>query len=717
MDDFEENNTEEQPSQLEMQQQQQAQQKNEEHNSTKKGVKVAGKAAANYFTGGQGGKIIDAAEKIPVAGKAIDKVTDVGAKAIEKAAPGIGKALKKADDVGALDMADKAMSMGGPGGAAGGAAGAAGGAGAGVGNVAGGAASGAAGGANAAKNATGGAAGSSVRKQALDKTTRERNLNRTKQSGQAIPKGKAPASGSAKSTQSGTASGNANGSIMDKVKDLSNPIKGMPKIQGVGQGGGAKEAAQGMAQQAIEAKKAAVKSAIKKKIVAFIIANPWILAVIAAVLLIFGIFILIMANDDNKEGNAGLYGYEHYDSPCDSITVTGNHAGTYDLEEYIAGVVQAEVGGFNNSTVYQTFAIAARTYVLRRQTNCTIENSTSYQTFTPTTNEMIIQAVTDTHGIVLIDSSGNLMSTEYDAFCWIKKDTSFYTLSQQNQKIPVSWVNSKNITKSYKENKCGTSGDGGHGRGMSQWGALYLAEQGKTANEILEYYYKNVVFKTIYAGSGLEGVPDYPLDSSGSTMLNGMSLADFLASKGTSISAFNSLIESNVRSAGWGTRAGAVSAAVTLIGELNKYGGKIPYLWGGKYMSSGANGNWGSQVHTVRNPNGVTYNYSGLDCSGFVSWVIYNGGFKFNSTGAASFGKIGGTKVSLSSKSAVLQPGDIMYSSSHVVFIVGISSGNYICAEAGGKESGVKFTTRSFAAKGYTGVNMDSFYNDSSRVR
>ena len=41
----------------------------------------------------------------------------------------------------------------------------------------------------------------------------------------------------------------------------------------------------------------------------------------------------------------------------------------------------------------------------------------------------------------------------------------------------------------------------GHGVGMSQWGAKYLAIRGYKAKDILEYYYKGIQikpFKEIY---------------------------------------------------------------------------------------------------------------------------------------------------------------------------------------------------------------------------
>jgi len=38
----------------------------------------------------------------------------------------------------------------------------------------------------------------------------------------------------------------------------------------------------------------------------------------------------------------------------------------------------------------------------------------------------------------------------------------------------------------------------GHGLGMSQWGAKGLAEAGYSYQEILKYYYNDIVIKSIY---------------------------------------------------------------------------------------------------------------------------------------------------------------------------------------------------------------------------
>ena len=215
-------------------------------------------------------------------------------------------------------------------------------------------------------------------------------------------------------------------------------------------------------------------------------------------------------------------------------------------------------------------------------------------------------------------------------------------------------------------------------------------------------------------GSGSINYGDYELSSEGHEILH-QPLSSFLESKGSSLTEFNNLISTNVANSGYGTRAGVVAAAVTLIAELgNNYSVKIPYYWGGGHgmMIDGSDGNWGSgSCHTYA--NGQSYNYCGLDCSGFVAWAIYNGGFNVAARSAGYFQNLpGAERVTLSSNSAVLQPGDLLESNSHIVLVVGIDEGanNYICAEASSNASGVKFSTRRFSASGYWGVKMDGFY-------
>lgn len=207
---------------------------------------------------------------------------------------------------------------------------------------------------------------------------------------------------------------------------------------------------------------------------------------------------------------------------------------------------------------------------------------------------------------------------------------------------------------------------------------------------------------------------DYELSSDGDEILH-ESLDSFLASQGTSLEEFNNLIASNVENSGYGTDAGVVAAAVTLIAELgNNYDVKIPYFWGGGHgqMITGSEGNWGSNQCRA-SANGRIYDYCGLDCSGFVAWAIWNGGFNIAARVTGQFQDLpGAERVSLSSSSAVLAPGDLLESNSHIVLVIGVDeeTNEYICAEASGYTTGVLFTRRPFSRSGYWGVRMSGFY-------
>ena len=86
--------------------------------SNKKAAKVAAKGAATYFAGPAGGKAVDALAKT----KAGDQILNKGGELLNKI-PGMSKATKKLDDSGALDAADKGLSVVGGAGGAGGASG------------------------------------------------------------------------------------------------------------------------------------------------------------------------------------------------------------------------------------------------------------------------------------------------------------------------------------------------------------------------------------------------------------------------------------------------------------------------------------------------------------------------------------------------------------------------------------------------------------------
>ena len=219
-------------------------------------------------------------------------------------------------------------------------------------------------------------------------------------------------------------------------------------------------------------------------------------------------------------------------------------------------------------------------------------------------------------------------------------------------------------------------------------------------------------------GVGNINYGDYELSSDGDEILN-QALDVFLESRGSNLEEFNNLIASNVEDSGYGTRAGVVASAVTLIAELgDNYNVKIPYFWGGGHgtISEGAESNWGSG-RCFTTANGHAYTLCGLDCSGFVTWAIYNGGYNITPLTTGSFQNLPGAEHVTLQDSAILEPGDLLESNSHVVLVVGVDEDNneYICAEASGRTTGVLFTRRAFTRSGYWGVKMDGFYNTQAR--
>ena len=181
---------------------------------------------------------------------------------------------------------------------------------------------------------------------------------------------------------------------------------------------------------------------------------------------------------------------------CPGVMVTGDHAGVYSLEDYIAGVIQNENHWYEGDNIenMKAQAVAARTYALRLTANCTlpIENSTAKQTFNPNTSEQSKKAAQETAGQVLVDDSGDYISTEYDALAVKQVTSSHYILKQADLQIPVSWINSK-ISSSSLEYYANHN----HGRGMSQWGSRYLQTQGYSYDRILSTFYTSGKLTTL----------------------------------------------------------------------------------------------------------------------------------------------------------------------------------------------------------------------------
>ena len=172
---------------------------------------------------------------------------------------------------------------------------------------------------------------------------------------------------------------------------------------------------------------------------------------------------LFISDDDSSSGGSSsssiyslssgrLANVGYYEPKCKNITVvevdknngyapTGNNK-TYNLDDYVAGVVYQEVGGFQNIEVFRAFAIASRTFVLNQATNCSLENSVRKQTFTyvpENTNnasKLAYQAAKETSGVVMMRNNSVYLA-HYDAFACIDQNDKNYVLMQRNQEVPV----------------------------------------------------------------------------------------------------------------------------------------------------------------------------------------------------------------------------------------------------------------------------------------
>lgn len=206
----------------------------------------------------------------------------------------------------------------------------------------------------------------------------------------------------------------------------------------------------------------------------------------------------------------------------------------------------------------------------------------------------------------------------------------------------------------------------------------------------------------------------------------GVPLESFLSSRGSSVDEVNSIIRNNVFKAGVSTREGAVAAAKSLVDVMSSNGVKLPYISStgvggiasGKYSGVGVDPNWGTSGSWHSDYYDCDFNYTGMDCSGFISWVLHNGGYKYNEYHSSAFCDLGVTReVDGSGK-----PGDILWQQGHVALIIDKVDDKYILAqETDDKMHGLVITDSDFsgvdikAGKEFTHIiDMSDYYSNSS---
>lgn len=195
--------------------------------------------------------------------------------------------------------------------------------------------------------------------------------------------------------------------------------------------------------------------------------------------------------------------------------------------------------------------------------------------------------------------------------------------------------------------------------------------------------------------------------ASGKKLSDGQTLNSLLSDAGVNL--LSQTITSSAQNAGYGTGAAPAAAAQALIQSLLNNNIVIPYFWGGGHglISTGANGNWGTSTYVSVGGHSTSYSYQplGLDCSGFVSWTLYNGGCKnFTPITAANFKLLGASTTFSAAKT-----GDILASNSHVILILENRGDSLLCAES--STNGVVFSTHTESSlTGYKIVDMSNYY-------
>lgn len=161
------------------------------------------------------------------------------------------------------------------------------------------------------------------------------------------------------------------------------------------------------------------------------------------------------------------------------------------IEEYIQGVVPAEMPSSWEHEAHKAQAIAARSYALanlgkRGKHGYDLKDTPEDQAYggasaeTPQTNE----ATTETEGIVLIHS-GKIIPAYYSA-----------SAGGHTKSASQVWTKDLAYIKAVPSFDDGIKKNG-HGVGMSQYGANNLAKKGYNAYQILKYFYANTKFAKI----------------------------------------------------------------------------------------------------------------------------------------------------------------------------------------------------------------------------
>lgn len=529
---------------------------------------------------------------------------------------------------------------------------------------------------------------------------------------------------------------------------------GSPKKDGLGNkgsnGGKAKETLKNKTKNAVNSRKKKASKPVKdfaKKVTMKLLTNPYFWIIFGVIVFFFVIVLLVVlivsdgsgatkGSGSNRKCSYSLNGVASSKLDVSNLQVelincSGDKSNyevleTIDFEKYVVGVAMAEIGSSSPDEAIKAQIVAARGFSLTRNKGmCPGDPDHCFYGYNVDTGKIRMRAC---------EADQVYWNYKEDIYRKAEGPISKYSPEVTSSTGAVLWhpkLDESRIAEIEKlanevigdvliDDNSNVVSTNYNSTTSNQF--ISLANEGKKYDEILA---------EVYGGGSINGATcdsvgsldygDYELNSDSTTII-GERLDTLLSRNGSSIEELSDLIANNVEDAGYGTRAGVVMAAVTLIGEVGKLGYRVPYYWGGGHYDGvvvGALGYWGSTECSTY-ANGKHYNRCGLDCSGFVPWAIKNGGFSMAQMLAGDFVNVNGAKrVSLRSGTAVLQPGDLLENSHHITLIVGVDeeAQQYIIAHASGLESGVLFSRVPFGSSDYYGVDMTGYYENSANVR
>jgi len=173
-------------------------------------------------------------------------------------------------------------------------------------------------------------------------------------------------------------------------------------------------------------------------------------------------------------------------------TRANNEIVTLDIEEYLRGVVPAEVFPSWGMEALKAQAVAARSFAMQRMernrnNDFDVDDTTQFQAYIPDRiHPRTDEAIRETAGIIAT-FNGRIAETLYSA------SNGGETVSAQ-----ARWGGAGKPYLIAQQDHYTKRPRNGHGVGLSQWGAMERAQAGHTYADILAFYYPGTVLAENY---------------------------------------------------------------------------------------------------------------------------------------------------------------------------------------------------------------------------